>query len=192
MSADTITDTVWDFIDRAAPLYARVEAQRFAFDMHQNCLECGMESPIEHLFWIASYAICRAQGSDFNPSPIEYDGRTLVPSSIYLTPQFSVGKYRVDFLLSSSGFGPADVYTPVVVELDGHQFHDRDKRQRSYEKARDRALVRAGFRVIHFTGSDVVRDPFACAWEALEMVGCFVGSSVDKYDPKNPLCLDLD
>ena len=75
---------------------------------------------------------------------------------------------------------------PLVVELDGHAFHDKDKRQRSYEKARDRYLVQQGLRVLHFTGSDVVADPHKVAYEVLEMLGVYSGS-FRKYNPADPL-----
>jgi very-short-patch-repair endonuclease len=73
------------------------------------------------------------------------------------------------------------------VYLDGHDFHYKDKRQRSYEKARDREMVRAGYRVLHYTGSDVVADPLKVAYEALEFVGAFVGSGREGYNKEDPL-----
>jgi very-short-patch-repair endonuclease len=185
-----LTDTVLDFLDRAGPMHARMEEERFKQEMHQNCLEVGMESPIEDLFWISCWLLCKARYSDLNPDPEITPHGPELPDGMYVTPQAKVGKFRVDFLIDSKGFGPKEHLPPVIVELDGHAFHDKDKRQRSYEKGRDRALVRAGYRVIHFTGSDVVKDPFACAWEALELAGLFVGTGITEYDPANPLSLD--
>jgi very-short-patch-repair endonuclease len=178
----TLTDTVWAFIARASELHGAAQAQYFAQDMQANCLEIGMQSPIEHLFWIAANCIASANFATLNPPPD-------VGFGIDIKPQAQFGKYRVDFLIRSHGYAPDGIYLPVVVELDGHDFHDKDKRQRSYEKRRDRDLVRAGCRVLHFTGSDVVKDPFACAWEALEMVGLFVGRDGEGlvYSPTDPL-----
>jgi very-short-patch-repair endonuclease len=103
---------------------------------------------------------------------------------IYIHPQDQVEKYRVDFVIYQHGIGPDEIFGPVIVELDGHDFHDKDKHQRSYEKARDRFLVKKGYRVLHFTGSDVVADPFKVAYEALEMVGCFsLRNGYNKNDP---------
>ena len=114
-----------------------------------------------------------------------------MPMGLYITPQAKIGTYRVDFLIEARCLGRSgDVYAPVIVELDGHDFHDKDKRQRSYEKARDRFLVKRGYRILHFTGSDVVADPFKVAYEALEMVGVFAGSGADGYDPKNPIGIE--
>jgi very-short-patch-repair endonuclease len=183
-----LTETAWAFIDRASGMYGELKAQHFAQEMQANCLDIGMQSPIEHLFWIACHVLCEAHLSPINPEAVRLStGEQVLPSGIYITPQRKVDKYKVDFFMSSEGFGPNDILTPVVVELDGHDFHDKDKRQRSYEKRRDRDLVRAGYRVIHFTGSDVVKDPFACAWEALHMVGLFVGTGLHDYDKVDPL-----
>jgi hypothetical protein len=54
----------------------------------------------------------------------------------------------------------------VAIELDGHDFHERTKEQASRDKARDRALVADGWRVMRFTGSDVHDDP----WRVLDEV----------------------
>lgn len=163
-------------------------ADRFSQDMHSSCVEMDMTSPIEHLFWIAANLLCEANYQVVNPE-CEYspDGNHKYGYGVYIQQQFPVGNYKVDFLLSQHGVGPDEILTPVVVELDGHAFHDKDKRQRSYEKARDRHLVKAGYRVIHFTGSDVVADPFKVAFEALEMIGVFVGMGVGEYNADDPL-----
>jgi hypothetical protein len=64
---------------------------------------------------------------------------------------------------------------------------ERFKHQSAYEKARDRFLVRAGYRVLHFTGAEVVADPYKVAHEALSLIGVF---SDQNYDAANPLHLD--
>jgi very-short-patch-repair endonuclease len=135
------------------------------------------------LFWIAAQALCASQYTDINPEAI---GDKL-QSGIYIRQQAPIGKYRVDFLIEQIGLGPDDIYTPVVVELDGHDFHDKDKRQRSYENERDRFLVKKGFRVLHFTGSDVVADPFRVASEVLEMLCVYAGSGREAYNKDDPM-----
>jgi len=56
------------------------------------------------------------------------------------------------------------------VECDGHEFHDKDKKQRSYEKARDRYLQKEGYAVLHFTGSDIVSSPVFAATEVVSFL----------------------
>lgn len=179
-----IVNTVWSFLDRAADLHAASARERFVDAMHSQMLERGMESPLEDLFWIACSVLCLGY---LNP---DQDPNYGWPSGVYLDAQVVIGDYRVDFVLrrvvSKNAFDPVQP-APVVVELDGHDFHDKDRRQRGYEKARDRYLVREGYRILHFTGSEVVADPLKVAYEALQLVGLRAG--VD-YEPSNPLDLD--
>jgi hypothetical protein len=48
---------------------------------------------------------------------------------------------------------------------DGHDYHERTKEQAERDKSRDRALKRAGYDVIHFTGREIWRDPAKWAME---------------------------
>lgn len=181
-----LVDNVWLFLDKTAAAVGQMEMNDFSHQMHASCLEKGMESPIEDLFWIACHALCKAESVAINPAPeILPSGDIFFFDCVHLEPQKLVGAYRVDFLLSLVCAEEKQRYAPIVIELDGHDFHDKNKRQRSYEKARDRFLVKQGYRVLHFTGSDVVADPFKVAREALELVGMF--SYADEYNPADPL-----
>ncbi len=178
---DNVTGNVWAFIDRAAELRARHARDEFSHEMLSDCLERGMESPIEHLFWIAVRTLCVRYGEGFNePPPTEADS---IGYGVALFPQVAIGRYRVDFLVRYWMPLDAEPGKGIIVELDGHAFHDKDQRQRSYEKARDRHLVKAGYRVLHYTGSDVVADPFAPAHEVLALLDV----TREPYDPKNPM-----
>lgn len=186
-----VASNVLAFLDRAAALHAKSEEQKFSQSRYCDLLEMGMQSPIEQMFWVACHAQVIANHYEVNPDPIDIGpGQWGEGYGVHIQSQARIGNYRVDFLLTQRGIGPKG-YQPVVVELDGHAFHDKDKRQRSYEKARDRFLVKSGYRVLHFTGSDVVKDPFAVSYEALELLGLFMGSSEDAYNPKNPLGVEL-
>lgn len=189
-----VAPNVMEFINRAADIYGRLKNDEFSQKHYAIALECGSESPIEDLFWIALDLLCEAHGLRLNPDP-EFDGDELIanPPGICALHQHVLGNYRVDYCLtrafrrltdsgSEIAFEP-----PVVVELDGHAFHDKDKHQRSYEKARDRYLVKQGYRVLHFTGSDVVRDPFKVAFEVLHLLNATYD---DSYDPNNPTGLE--
>lgn len=55
----------------------------------------------------------------------------------------------------------------LVVELDGHDFHERTKEQSTRDKARDRDITRKGWRAARFTGSEVWRNP-RCVAEYVE------------------------
>ena len=177
-----LAENVFPFLDKTARMIGRAAEDSFSQFAYSTAVG-ELESPIEDLFFIACAAYCEVSHEPLNI------GRANGRRGVYIQPQAHIGQYRVDFLLEQWDIAPNEIYTPVIVELDGHDFHDKDKRQRSYEKARDRFLTKEGFRVLHFTGSDIVRDPFAAAYEALEMVAVTVGW-FEKYDPENPLGID--
>jgi hypothetical protein len=54
-----------------------------------------------------------------------------------------------------------------VSRLDGHHFYDRTPEQAERDRARDRRLLADGWITIRFTGREVVRNPMACAREAV-------------------------
>jgi len=179
-----LTDTVWSFLDRAGAEYAKWCEEGFRQEMHANCVDCGMESPIEDLFWIAMFVLCKAEYEPFNPHPNEDQS---FPHGVYVRPQVRVGNFRVDFEIVREPRIEGQRCSPVIVELDGHDFHDKDKRQRAYEKSRDRFLVKRGYRVLHFTGSEIVADPFKAAHEVMVLLNA---ASWPEYDPTNVLGVD--
>jgi very-short-patch-repair endonuclease len=68
------------------------------------------------------------------------------------------GTFRLDFAFEIAG-------KKVAIECDGHEFHERTKEQAARDKARDRALTAAGWRVLRFTGSEIWKSPERCAAE---------------------------
>jgi hypothetical protein len=55
--------------------------------------------------------------------------------------------------------------TKVIVELDGHDFHERTPEQAQKDKSRDRVLQTMGWHVMRFTGREVLRNPHQCIGE---------------------------
>lgn len=117
--------------------------------------------------------------SDKSESPIEqlfHASLTLLWDTLMLPrgtglkveQQVPIGNYRADFLFTvvKKEGGKAN----IVIELDGHDFHERTKEQASRDKARDRWMAANGFEVLRFTGSEVWRNPFKCAAECADRV----------------------
>lgn len=106
---------------------------------------------------------------------------------ITITPQSMIGEFRVDFFLeyediipdfeneviSKSGKnipGTIEVKTNIVVECDGHDFHEKTKEQAKKDKKRDRTFQSLGYNVFRFTGSEIWQDPINCAEEILSQL----------------------
>ena len=69
-----------------------------------------------------------------------------------LCSQREIGKYRVDF------FVIIPYKQGIIIECDGHDFHEKTKEQAKYDKQRDRFLMSKGYKVLHFTGSEIYND----------------------------------
>lgn len=185
-----IPENVKQFIHKASDDAGRIEAQWFDVDICRFIADNAISSPIEQLFITAIHVMAKAIFEPINPRPsVADDGQKFSSAGIHIEPQFSIDRYRVDFRVER--FGNYGYSTGVVlVELDGHEFHDKDKKQRSYEKARDRFLAKSGFVVLHFTGSDVVADPYKVAHEVLDAIQSYGGIGCETYDKQNPFGID--
>ena len=144
------------------------------------------DSPIEKLFshafrMSAIYSHSYERGSlRFMPEGKDATG-VLAKELMYdyvVFPQYKIGKYRVDFLICAFEFGGCDwendepVYDQrcwkfLVVECDGHDFHERTKEQAARDRKRDREMSLDGYEVFRFTGSEIWRNPTGCALDVI-------------------------
>lgn len=86
-----------------------------------------------------------------------------LPIEVLIQEPVLRGRYRVDLMLCPA-HGPS-----VIIECDGHDFHERTKAQARRDRKRERRLIAAGYTVVRFTGSEIWAQPFTCALEALEI-----------------------
>jgi very-short-patch-repair endonuclease len=99
-------------------------------------------------------------------SPIERRmavGLAMVSQSLRWEAQYRIGDYIADFIVWRQGDPQR-----VVVECDGHDFHERTAQQAAHDKRRDRFMTRAGYKVLRFTGSEIHRDLWGCVSEVYE------------------------
>jgi very-short-patch-repair endonuclease len=81
-------------------------------------------------------------------------------AEVLISPQHQIGDYHVDFAIILNNV--PDEQIKIVVECDGHDFHEKTKEQAGRDKKRDRELQIAGWKVLRFTGSEIWRDHLAC------------------------------
>jgi very-short-patch-repair endonuclease len=93
------------------------------------------------------------------------------PHWIELLPQAQIcdGRYRADFLLDVR-LNDGAARHAIVVEVDGHDYHERTKEQARRDKRRDRDMAAEGLTVLRFTGSEVWKDSNAVVFEILRIV----------------------
>lgn len=102
------------------------------------------------------YAQCFLELYSKSQSPIETNLAGLLASiafhgKINIDAQAAISDYRCDFLLTSSLFNVRG----IVVECDGHLFHERTKEQAARDRKRDRKMQNLGYVVLRFTGSEI-------------------------------------
>lgn len=152
-------------IGRLVTEAAQNEAARFEEEYYHLATFC--ESPIEELLLAALYADHRVY--DFHVvfmSNSQPSDKHLRDEAVFIHQQANIGPYRVDFLFHDCSL-PFDLREPrfMVVECDGHDFHERTKEQARRDKRRDRFFQSHGYKVLRFTGSEIFADPAAVAEE---------------------------
>lgn len=110
------------------------------------------------------YAIDGAS-SDIGPEKIftgikDHDEIDLNLGAFSLYRSVRIDGYRADLLLEHNG-------SLLVIECDGHEWHERTQQQAAYDRARDRALLLRGIETMRFTGSEIFHSPHRCAADVL-------------------------
>lgn len=125
------------------------------FDAAIAQIEARAESPIERLLGVA--IVRAAERCRMMHDHILINGWVLECQS------WIGRKYRADFELApTSGAG-------IVVEADGHAFHEKTPEQAGNDRARDNWMQVRGYRVLRFTGTQITRHAERCA---LDVFAC--------------------
>jgi len=85
-------------------------------------------------------------------------------SILAIESQIELTGMRPDFIVSTRGRREKF----MIVECDGHEFHEKKKEQSTRDKARARGFQAEGYSFYPFTGSEIWRDPCACADEIIK------------------------
>lgn len=87
-------------------------------------------------------------------------------NGITIYQQFKIRKYRADFFIVDDSKFDGNP-SCIVVECDGHDFHERTKDQAARDRKRDREFQLMGYKVLRFTGSEIVADAGCCAKQVM-------------------------
>ena len=81
-------------------------------------------------------------------------------------------KYRVDFLLEIAfkHLGQYKDVLKLIIECDGHEFHEKTKDQVKKNNKRDRDLQNSGYEILHFSGSEIYNDSSECKNEIVKFI----------------------
>lgn len=80
-------------------------------------------------------------------------------------------KYVADFYFEQDMYvNPFDTDKKIVIECDGHEFHQKTKEQVKHDNEREYDLKMAGYEIIRFSGSQIYNEPFKCAEDAYNYI----------------------
>ena len=127
------------------------------------------DSPIERLLYRAIQMVGFASLSQCSQVLVANNAANLAVllrhegrCDIVMTQQADAAGWRADFLIHAWDFGRGQ-WRRLIVECDGHEFHERTKEQAVRDRSRDRKAQMLGFAILRFTGSEIHRDPLGCA-----------------------------
>lgn len=94
---------------------------------------------------------------------------------ILLLPQKEIyienKKYIVDFEFESDEYvNQFNTDKKIIIECDGHQFHQKTKEQVTKDNEREYNLKMAGYQVLRFSGSQIYNEPFKCAEDTYNFI----------------------
>jgi very-short-patch-repair endonuclease len=142
-----------DDVEKRLEWYKRRLSADYGREVRERIERYGVTSPIEQIFMMEWHFL-----------------RLEERFGVKLTPQHETTvegqTYRIDFAITKGG-----APIKLAVELDGHAFHEKTPLQASKDKQRERALVREGFTILRFTGTEVVRNPRKCLNEVADVIG---------------------
>jgi very-short-patch-repair endonuclease len=169
MSKIQIPGNVRKFLDARAIDVGSMAAEWYDQDVSTFIRENDIESPIEQYLFIALRSLQEMNCIE-QAEPVEIEGEWHV-TGFNIRPQFKIGKYRVDFLVTYSRPVRGEVRVKsLVAECDSQEWHERTERERRYEKSRDRFLVVHGHEVFRYTGKEILEQPLRVAAEILAHV----------------------
>jgi very-short-patch-repair endonuclease len=169
-----VNEKAWEIVrDEAQCLATRFE-ERF------SAIAGYCESPIEEILLAALYS---KYSGPIPEVELHFMGRQTPKEKPYFEccafvyQQVELGPYRVDFLIQDVTLS-LRMQEPryIVVECDGHDFHERTKEQARRDRSRDRYLQSLGYKILRFTGSEIWADPDKCTDEIIDHLTLFGGA----------------
>ena len=140
-----------DLVDKVKE-YIQFEVMNYELGLLQSLIEC--ESPVEQLFALAlenmGLTSILINNPDIDVLGVENQKVIVIDDK----------KYRVDFCIPVQyKKGKSNKFKQFVVEIDGHEFHQKTKKQVESDNERTRALQIAGYEVVRFSGTEIYHKP---------------------------------
>lgn len=139
-----LVDTVKQYID--------FEMMNYEFSFLESLVGC--ESPLEQLFALTMDNFGLTTMVKFNPEidvlTIENQYEVVISGNTYRLDFYIPVEYRKNNTIKLKKF---------AIEIDGHEFHQKTKKQVERDNERTRNLQLEGYEVIRFSGTEIYHKP---------------------------------
>ena len=159
-----VDDDIFEYLVDEVKYHLIGNSSDYQTSILQNLWIC--ESPIEQLLYLD---IIKSLGDNEIANPYVNIGNVLLQENIYCGDK----KYRVDFLIPVEYTNPKDksiIRKFYVIECDGHEFHEKTKKQVIKNNERTRDLQEYGYDVIKFSGSEIYHTSNQCAISIFKII----------------------
>jgi len=153
-----MTDTLGNFkamAHAAAEALRRVETVDIYLEPVQTAWQFA-DSPIEREMGQAIIC-CQELNGGVPPKVVRPGAPLIADTPLIVAPQRRIGEYRADLAIVCNATGRR-----LVVECDGHEFHEKNQQQAAHDKSRDRYFLTHGWPVMRFTGAEISRQVDLC------------------------------
>lgn len=118
------------------------------------------QSPIEEIMLVALSGVVAKIGKNFHKHFTILAQHEIENGDSYYVADFAI------FFQNRKNSVPIK----LIVECDGHEFHEKTKEQVEKRNKRDYSLKMQGFDILHFSGSEIYKDPVGCARKCIDYI----------------------
>lgn len=123
---------------------------------------------------VQSHITPRTHGDNYREAWREWwDGHKIIPQYFYAQQYVNIGNqsYYPDFSFYCVKPPNLTPTTWIHIEADGHEYHEKTKKQAQRDKSRDRILMsQEDTKVLHYTGSEIYKDVNAVVEDIMQHV----------------------
>ena len=159
---DSLKDSSW-YLEELLKQPKRVQELMLVNNIKQGIFPAtfyeDIQSPIEQIFKTAFDLYMDLTGKEyiflFSQTPIKINKKKYI-ADFYFEEDEYVNRFNTD--------------KKIVIECDGHDFHQKTKEQVKHDNEREYDLKMAGYEIIRFSGSQIYNEPFKCAEDTYNFI----------------------
>jgi very-short-patch-repair endonuclease len=161
----SVPESVLDFLGSCSEQVGKCKGQVFHHGIWTFFQEHQVTSPLEQMLYCALRMVQELNALE-TAEPVELRGKQ-GEFGLRIEPQRKIGKYRVDLYVAyTNRHGKKE----VVVECHPEEPHEWSTQERRYHQARDRHLAARGYRVLRYTGTQIMESAPEIALEIISRV----------------------